>query len=304
MASYHILCLDGGGIRGLYTGILLRRLAEQFPPFLQSIDLFAGTSTGGILALALAAGIDLGTIIDLYRSRGPDIFDRSWRRRLRNLHGLAGAEYDNQGLHDALAEVFGQRHLSDLPKRVLIPTFLLDTGADAADGRTWKPKFFHNYPGSDSDGAELVIEVAMRTSAAPTYFPSYGSYVDGGVVANNPSMAALAQALDSRAAGQRLEDLHLLSVGSGATSNYIEGQDLDWGLGQWARPLVSILIDGVMGVADFECFQLLGGRYHRLAPQLGQPVALDDWQDAELLATAAGEAPLDATLTWLQQNFA
>ena len=64
--------------------------------------------------------------------------------------------------------------------------------------RHWKPKFFHNLErGGSKDGGELVVDVALRTSAAPTYFPSYQGYVDGGVVANNPTMAALAQALDT-----------------------------------------------------------------------------------------------------------
>ena len=87
---------------------------------------------------------------------------------------------------------------------VLIPSFQLDNQAPHAGQRQWKPKFFHNYPGPDSDGAELVVDVAMRTSAAPIYFPTYQSYIDGGVVANDPSMAALAHR-NCRAGDERQE---------------------------------------------------------------------------------------------------
>ena len=68
----------------------------------------------------------------------------------------------------------------------------------------------------------------MSTSAAPTYFPSYGVFVDGGVIANNPSMAAIAQALDGRnQASERattLDEIKLLSVGTGASLQYIAGR--------------------------------------------------------------------------------
>ena len=111
---------------------------------------------------------------------------------------------------------------------------------------------------------ERVVDVALRTSAAPTYFPAYQGYVDGGVVANNPSMAAVAQALDGRAAGRPLTDLVLLSIGAGTEPKFIKGRKVDWGWGQWARPLISMMISGVMGVADFQCRQLLGDRYFRL----------------------------------------
>ena len=80
----------------------------------------------------------------------------------------------------------------------------------------------------------------------------------------NPSLAALAQALDPRAAGRSLAEIRLLSLGAGLEPKYITGRHVDWGWGQWARPLVSLMVSGVMGVADFQCEQILGPRYHRL----------------------------------------
>ena len=100
-------------------------------------------------------------------------------RNLRDMGNLSGAKYDNSNLKEVLTREFAGRAVStldDLARRVLIPAFDLDDGQDARrkldKPRTWKPKFFHNYPGPDSDGAELIVDVAMRTSAAPTYFPT------------------------------------------------------------------------------------------------------------------------------------
>lgn len=73
MPTYKILALDGGGIRGVFTAALIQKLEAQ-THFLGAVDLFAGTSTGGLLALALAAQIDVQAIIDLYKENGPDIF--------------------------------------------------------------------------------------------------------------------------------------------------------------------------------------------------------------------------------------
>ena len=141
--------------------------------------------------------------------------------------------------------------------------------------------FFHNFPGADSDGESLVVDVAMSTSAAPTYFPSYGVYVDGGVIANNPSMAAVAQALDGRnQANERatLDGIKLLSLGTGASLQYIQGQNLDWGDAQWIKPILNVMMDGSVGVADFQCEQLLGNRYCRLEPifPAGRSFPMDD----------------------------
>ena len=162
--------------------------------------------------------------------------------------------------------------------------------------RMWNPKFFHNFPGNDSDGQETVVEVALRTSAAPTFFPSHDGFVDGGVVANNPSLAALAQALDTRAAEPppALEEIYLLSLGTGTNLSYIKGRTLDWGLAQWAKPLISLLMDASTGIADFQCRQILRGTYRRIAPVFPQNtnIKLDEWRRAPELIAFGDAAPL------------
>jgi patatin-like phospholipase/acyl hydrolase len=171
--SYRILSFDGGGVRGVYTAVLLERLSQQVPTMLTKVDLLAGTSTGGIIALGLAAGHLPAELVALYRDNASKIFDDSWLRDLADLHGLAGAEYDNNNLKQILTQIFATTRLEQLNKKVLVPSFQLDNQEQQAGKRMWKPKFFHNYPGPDSDGGELAVDVALRTSAASIYFPSY-----------------------------------------------------------------------------------------------------------------------------------
>jgi uncharacterized protein len=311
MAKFRILALDGGGIRGVLTAVLLDRLQQQYPRLLneqpEATTLFAGTSTGGILSLGLADGLSPQQIRDLYVVNGRSIFDSSWLRDITDLGGLAGAKYNNVNLKRVLQKTFNGKRLGDLDRRVLIASFQLDNEANDPAERSWKPKFFHNFPGPDSDAAALVVDVAMETSAAPTYFPSYNGYVDGGVIANNPSMAALAQVLDSRnepADRATLDDVTLLSVGTGMSLQYIQGRDLDWGDAQWIKPLINLMMDGSVGVADFQCKQLLGASYERLEPvfPVGTTIGPDEVDRVVDLLNLAQSVDLTHTLAWLRQR--
>lgn len=284
---YRILSFDGGGIRGLVTLALLKRLEAQVPTLIRNADLLAGTSTGGIIALGLAAGKSVEELLSLYRDNGRKIFDDSWWDDLRDIGGVTGADYDLKNLERLLKREFKDTQLKDLSKRVLIPAFDLDNEATKPAQRTWNPKFFHNFPGKDSDGDERVVDVALATSAAPTYFPSHNGYIDGGVVANNPSLAAVAQTQDPRnaEAAPRLQDLHLLSLGTGRNLSFLKGRRLDWGLAQWAKPLVSLLLDASMGIADYQCRQILKHTYQRIAPVFppNKNIKMDDWKRSQEL---------------------
>ena len=302
---YRILALDGGGMKGIFTTTLLERLVEKVPSLVDNVDLIAGTSTGGIVALGLAAGRTPQQLTGFYRDEGPRIFEDSFWDNLIDLGTAVGADYGNKRLKRALRKHLGKdTRLTDLDKRVLIPSFDLDSPASGDRPRTWKPKFFHNYPGRDSDGKQLAVDVALRTSAAPTYFPSYQGHIDGGVVANNPSMAAIAQALDRRGGKQKSPDsIMLLSLGTGAEPKHIKGNK-DWGWGQWARPLISVMVSGTMGVADYQCRQLLGATYRRLNRTLEHGVAIDDasTENLDYLVSAASGVRLTSTVHWLKKH--
>ena len=201
MATYRILSIDGGGIRGIVTTVLMQRLIATpgLEGFLDSVDLVAGTSTGGLLALGIARGLGLEEIRDLYVNDGPEIFDDSWLDDLLDLGKLRGADYKTAPMRRVFKRVLGEgTTLGQLHTRVLITAFDMDNEDEDESRRSWKPKLFHNFPGNGNDRRELAYKVGMYTAAAPTYFPSVDGYIDGGVFANNPAMCALAQTQDKR----------------------------------------------------------------------------------------------------------
>lgn len=309
MAQYRILSLDGGGIRGVVSAVLLQRIGAELggDDWLGKADLLAGTSTGGLIALGLANGASLAKLRSVYEDRGAEIFDDSWLDDLVDLGNIAGAEYGGENREKILKETLGAAAtLGDLGKRVLITSFDLDNEDTKPEKRRWKPKIFHNFPGADSDSGELAWKVGMYTSAAPTYFPSYEGYVDGGVFANNPSMCALAQSQSARWPGHpRLAEVVLLSIGTGTSLVYVKGKTLDWGYAQWAKPMVEVMLEGVSDIARYQCEQLLGEKFHRLAPVFapGETFPLDGVEKLPELVAFAQAVDLTETVAWLRRSW-
>ena len=303
---YRIISFDGGGIRGLLSLHILLRLVEHKPGLLDVSNLVAGTSTGGIISLWLAAGKPLDGIISLYEKRGKEIFSDSIWDNLKDLGNVLGAKYDNAQLKEILISEFGETSLGELGKKVLIPSFRLDSRDKNQADRRWKPKFFHNFKGPHSCGQSSVVDVALSTSAAPTYFPSYDGMIDGGVVANNPTLCAVVQTQDPRneEAHPNLTDVSVLSIGTGTVLRRISGTSHDWGLAKWAPHLVNLMFDASIGAVDFQCAQLLN-KYHRISPTFtpGEDVPLDCWKKADKLRQTAEELDLSATKVWLDQNW-
>jgi len=294
MDKFRILACDGGGIRGLLTAIWLRRLLAVQPDLLDKAGLFAGTSTGGIIALALAKGVAIQKIVDLYQCRGAAIFHRDYRHWL----GLTGARYRNDVLWRELrGEVLGSACLREL-RPVLIPSFQLDNRAPPPE-RRWKSKFWTNM--TPEDGDTLAADVAMYTTAAPTYFPTVSGYVDGGLVANNPSMAAVAEVLRS---GKAATEVCLLSLGTGAASSFIRQPDHDFGMLDVAT-LVDMMLSGAQEMVAFECRQVLGEQACRFNPTLlvARPIALDAVDRIPEMAALAESMDLRAAEDWLKQNW-
>ncbi len=295
--------MDGGGIRGLLSVILLERLEARHPGMMDQVDLYAGTSTGGLLALGLAAGRTPTEARRLYEVYGRQVFQDSILDDVRDLGKLTGAEYSLNPLREVLTEQFGDMTLGDLKHKVLISAFDLDSGLTGSQPRAWKAKFFHNFPGPDSDAAFRVVDVAIYTAAAPTYFPTVDGYVDGGVVAGNPSVCALAQALHLSTGGQMLEDLVLLSIGTGHNPRFLTAQNADWGLAQWAPHMISLMMEGSSGLADYQCRQLLGESYLRLNPRLSVEMDMDDVSKIPELQQLASQFDLDDAYSWLNRHF-
>ena len=122
------------------TTILLQRIVATpgLENLLDSVDLLAGTSTGGLLALAIAHQLSLATIQDVYIKKGKKIFDDSWWDNVVDLGKLRGADYNIEPLRHELDALFGSTTLGQLQKRVLIASFDLDNAIPS--NRTWKDR--------------------------------------------------------------------------------------------------------------------------------------------------------------------
>jgi predicted acylesterase/phospholipase RssA len=309
-----ILSLDGGGVKGVLEARLLERL-EAESPFVDGVDLFAGTSTGGILALALAAGIPMSECVALYRDNSKDIF--SSRGLLDSLtpDEYMRANYSQEGLRNVLTEVFGDRRLPDLEKEVLLPCF---------DLMRFRPKFL------DRTDDWSLVDAGLATSAAPTYFPGHivheahtaagsrttqsGSVrclIDGGVYANNPSDRAISFA---RVKLGWEGDITMLSLGAGATPYrppeellYSDSKTLDWGFRQWVvKPphlLMKVLFDGSVTAAHYSSRGQLGAGYHRIQPMLPEDVDLAAYDKVPLLIAVADGYDADEDVVWLKTHW-
>jgi len=303
--SFNILSLDGGGVRGTVEAVLVDRIEEEFPKFARNLDLITGVSTGAIQALAIAADKRPPVVRDMFEKCAKFIFADSFLDDFRDVWKLSGADYSNKNLRKLLDAQFGDMRLRDLDKKVAIVTFDLDNdaGINSPEVRTWKPKIFHNYPGPDSDGEERVVDVALRSCAAPTFFPTYQGYCDGGVAANNPCMVALAMALDPRAGEVDLEAIKILSLGAGKSGRYIKGNNHDWGVVQWAPKILYMLLEGPIEMANFQAKMILKDRFHRVDPPLRAPFSLDDWKKTPEMVDLATEFNLEPTIKWLETNW-
>jgi patatin-like phospholipase/acyl hydrolase len=308
MAKYRVLSIDGGGIKGILPTVILQRIVATpgLENFLDTIDLVAGTSTGGLIALSLAHGVGLPKIRNTYVEGGPKVFDDSWLDDIADLGKILGADYEIKGLRNELKKLLGNTTLGQLNKRVLITAFDLDNEDPDPEHRTWKPKLFHNFPGPNNDRDALAVDVGLYTSSMPTYFPAVNGYIDGGVYATNPAMCALAQTQDARyAPTPSLHEVYILSLGTGMSLQYIKGKSLDWGYAKWVKPLINLMTDGTSGIADYQCRQIMGDRYCRLAPvfPLGTTVPVDEVDRIPYLIDFAESLIIQDVTAWLKNTW-
>lgn len=293
---YKVLSLDGGGIKGLLVAEILENIELERQGFMKEFDMFAGTSTGSVLACAFAMGMTPDDAVEMYINLGPVIFEDSYMDNIRDLGMIVGAQYGSMPLYRELRKVFGIMTLDDLDKKVLVAAF------DIQGDKAWKPKFFHNFEGEDSDGDELVVDVIMRSTAAPIFFPTWGHYIDGGVVANNPSMCAVTQVM--REKPDEVEFMSLLSMGTGGNpmSMKASGSSMDWGILQWMPEILYIMMDGGVGVAHTQAKYALGHRYHRINPELPDKIGLDEWEKWGILIDVADNFDLTDVLKWVDYH--
>ena len=186
-----ILSIDGGGIRGIFPASFLGTIEEAVgTPIADYFDLIVGTSTGGIIALALGLGWPGTKVVELYNELGPAVF--AGNRLVRFLRHLGWSKYDSAPLRHVLERHFGDKQLGHSVKRLVIPSLNLETGEVHVFKTPHHPRFQLDYK-------HRVVDVALATAAAPTYFPTHRlapgiPLIDGGMWANNPIAVAAVEA--------------------------------------------------------------------------------------------------------------
>jgi uncharacterized protein len=240
--SIKVLCLSGGGYRGLFTAAVLQALEARFSadpkhptPFGQHFDLIAGTSIGGILATALACDQRASAMAASLERDGPTIFPAMRLRGLRKL--FRAAPYKPQNLRQAITRLLpnaDSMRLASLAKPLMLTTVNWGTSKLQLLGSAGTPQ---------PDALRLTLMDAMlATSAAPAHFPAHAvrehRFVDGGLAANAPDIHALHWARNLRPGAQVL----MLSIG---TANPTAGRDPasipQRGL-SWAKPIIELVM--------------------------------------------------------------
>ena len=296
---FKILSLDGGGVRG-YLSIKILENAEKHLnnkdrkniPIGLRFDLIAGTSTGAIIASLLAKGLSAKEVSEIYESSMKKVFKK------RNLFTrYFQSTYSSEELEKIVLNEFTESNvkltLDNLERDLLITSF---------DLNTFQPKVFKSKYSVKNNIDYYVSDVIMASTAAPSFFPAYckieteknGIFIDGGVIANNPSLIALIDSQhfnriskEGTLAPESLKSISLLSIGTG---KYIQPLDLralkngfklDWAINflKGISPIKEVLFSSQEALEESKVrllSEVEGVLYKRINPILKEEVKLDD----------------------------
>jgi patatin-like phospholipase/acyl hydrolase len=235
--KFYGLALTGGGFRGLFTARILEKIEEAYgQPIGRCFDLLSGTSIGGIVALAVAFEVPMAEVVRVFQSHGEYIFPRKrpplgfgW---LDFLVHLAVPKYYSAPLKNAIVSLIPEHSLlGDAKHAVLIPAMNVTKGKL----EVFKTRHHERWT---RDSAYRVVDIALATSAAPTYFElaklNGSHYADGGLFANAPDQIIVHEAQNFL--GVSDADLNLLSIGT-TTSSYAiaKNEGRNFGVAKWQK---------------------------------------------------------------------
>lgn len=271
-----ILSIRGGGIRGLAPAQMFASIeAATGKGIADYFDLIVGTSTGAILAIALAQGLKASEIVDFYLQDGPAIFHRRMFHRL----GLVNSKYDGQVLRAALDKRLGTKLLGSIypRKKVMICSSCTSQGTSM---------FFKSYQGYGQ--ACLIGDVAQASAAAPTFFDpvTFGgeTYMDGGLFANNPALYALAEAQQLSGLPRSIFAGNTKILDVACPPGPIKSDTGKGALG-FIPEAVTVMMEIGMDAVEEACSRFLGKNYMAVVPALGMASpALDDASQSNLIS--------------------
>ena len=322
-----ILSIDGGGYLGLASAAFLAEQERHFGVRCHDcFDMFCGTSTGAIIALALASGKTAAEVLDLYKGFGPSVFYnpfpgvrpfRTWVR------GVLFSRYSNRALRQALDEAFGEETLGDVKRRgkiAIVPAFSLSKG---------RPRVFKtdHHPDLTLDSGCRLSDVALASSAAPYFLPvvrlkspldqARELFCDGGLAANHPALLGLIEATYQLSVEPQTVQLLSMSTPRGELGEsftqpgFLRRWLLSRGILAWGSFLGEAFIDSGSRITDEllrRVFQILGDgkRYQRIEFALPTGCDLDvatGKATAALELKGSSEAQMGETRRRVQQFF-
>ena len=277
----YILCIDGGGMRGIVPVVMLRSLERAIRAnggkgdIAKYFDLVSGTSTGGLISLALtcdssilhenledgSSQIDLNTLLETYMTMGKDIFQT--KSSLFGLKHLVADKYSSEGIQNLCKRWFGMKHMN----QAKVPTLIM-----AYDVSGGQPQMIRSF-GEQSYYPTWVA--ARATSAAPTYFSpcEYAGklLVDGGVVANNPALFAY---FEARKLYPDCKCFHILSFSTGGVFHTMEKESK--GLISWADQMPSMFDTAQKRTTDYVLGSMPDLDYTRIDDPLPEAIKMDE----------------------------
>ena len=294
--TFKILAIDGGGIRGLYPAYILKRIHEELNiVFSEYFDLIIGTSTGSIIAGAIAVDYPIEKVVLLYEVEGNKIFSSN----NLSFNGLYKSKYSKKHLENILNKALGNKTLSDVTKtRLVIPA------TDIANGQA----FLFKSPYLDEfvrDKNTKIVDAILSSCSAPTYFDPnrIDNYLlaDGGLWANNPAGVGLTEAIGKLKINK--DDVKILSIGTGIGHQYYEidgAEKENWGLiSGWKGSKLIDTILNLQSISSENTVKLILGdsQYLRLNFNSDTKLALDKVDIIDALKSRA-----DQTLTYQINN--
>lgn len=303
--EFKILAIDGGGIKGLYSAIVLKHIEQRLGgPLADHFDLICGTSTGGLIALALSLKRPASDIADFYAHKGKSIFPYTSRYN-RSLaffkQVLWKSKYSDKALRGCLEDFLGRdTTMKDAIAYLCIPSFNLTTGQPTVFKKPFKEYY--------RDATIKMVDVALATSAAPTFSPiaklDYpdlkGLFVDGGVWANSPALCGILEALDHFVGQEKpYGSYRVLSIASIAAPN-------GWGLDnkrrlpflKWGNRLFQTSLDGQSYFSNLFAEKIVAttsppGKYVRIP----SPLQLSKEHLKDLDMDKAGQVSIDTLIS-------
>ena len=261
---FRILSLDGGGSRGIYSAQILAKMEQSFEIRIKDcFNLVAGTSTGSIIAGAVATGISMTEIVQLFESEAPHIFQKRLYRQ-----GWFRSKYPKKPLEKVLENHLPSMKLGEISVPLMITSSDITTGGVYVFKSNYMEKLGKPYY---RDKDVRLRDAVLASCAAPTFFDpaTVGNYLlsDGGLWANNPSIISFTEAISKFK--KRIDQLRVLSLGTGHSKN-MYAQKPNWGFFTgWGRQKFISYIMALQSQASTNMAKLLlKEKYLRVDPPI------------------------------------